>query len=202
MGGLGRKFLHKLPDMGNLRNLESPFILWIQIDIYFLASTNYKSVYTDPGTYLYFITATEDNQFEGQHFDRKEAARVDASGVMSRNNFKKLKDQVERTMSGFANADGGVLILGVSKTGHVTGLDHLSEEQIIGILDMSSMTGAVIQPKLHPVTAGENTRKVALFCVDASQRSVCYRIKDGATWIRKGLSTQSLRGPELEQFEA
>ena len=40
MGGLGRKFLHKLPDMGNLRNLESPFILWIQIDIYFLASTN------------------------------------------------------------------------------------------------------------------------------------------------------------------
>ena len=37
MGGLGRKFLHKLPDMGNLRNLESPFILWIQIDIYFLA---------------------------------------------------------------------------------------------------------------------------------------------------------------------
>ena len=161
---------------------------------------NYKSVYTDPGTYLYFITATEDNQFEGQHFDRKEAARVDASGVMSRNNFKKLKDQVERTMSGFANADGGVLILGVSKTGHVTGLDHLSEEQIIGILDMSSMTGAVIQPKLHPVTAGENTRKVALFCVDASQRSVCYRIKDGATWIRKGLSTQSLRGPELEQL--
>ena len=41
MGGLGRKFLHKLPDMGNLRNLESPFILWIQLDVYFLASTNY-----------------------------------------------------------------------------------------------------------------------------------------------------------------
>ena len=41
MGGLGRKFLHKLPDIEILRNLESPFILWIQIDIYFLASTNY-----------------------------------------------------------------------------------------------------------------------------------------------------------------
>ena len=42
MGGLGRKFLHKLPDMEILRNPESPFILWIQIDIYFLASTSYE----------------------------------------------------------------------------------------------------------------------------------------------------------------
>ena len=41
MGGLGRKFLHKLPDIEILRNLESPFVLWIQIDTYFLASTNY-----------------------------------------------------------------------------------------------------------------------------------------------------------------
>ena len=41
MGGLGRKFLHKLPDLEILRNLESPFILWIHIDIYFLASTSY-----------------------------------------------------------------------------------------------------------------------------------------------------------------
>ena len=39
MGGLGRKFLYKLTDMEILRNLESPFILWIQIDTYFLAST-------------------------------------------------------------------------------------------------------------------------------------------------------------------
>ena len=41
MGGLGRKFLHKLPDIEILRNLESPFVLWIQIDTCFLASTNY-----------------------------------------------------------------------------------------------------------------------------------------------------------------
>ena len=42
MGGLGRKFLHKLPDIEILRNLESPFVLWIQIDTCFLASTNYE----------------------------------------------------------------------------------------------------------------------------------------------------------------
>ena len=42
MGGLGRKFLHKLPDIEILRNLESPFVLWIQIDTCFLASTSYE----------------------------------------------------------------------------------------------------------------------------------------------------------------
>ena len=42
MGGLGRNFQHKLPDIEILRNLESPFILWIQTDIHFLASTSYK----------------------------------------------------------------------------------------------------------------------------------------------------------------
>ena len=41
MGGLRGELPHKLPDMEILRNLESPFILWIQIDVYFLASTSY-----------------------------------------------------------------------------------------------------------------------------------------------------------------
>ena len=33
-----------------LRNLESPFILWIQIDIYFLASTIYSTLVPSSGT--------------------------------------------------------------------------------------------------------------------------------------------------------
>ena len=40
MGGLRGEFPHKLPVLETLRNLESPFVLWIQIAIYFLASTN------------------------------------------------------------------------------------------------------------------------------------------------------------------
>ena len=52
MGGLGRKFLHKLPDLEILRNLEAPFILWIHIDIYFLASTNYDFI--DPREKIQF----------------------------------------------------------------------------------------------------------------------------------------------------
>ena len=43
--------------METLRNLESPFISWIQIDIYFLASTNYRLISTQwrgsPGSKLF-----------------------------------------------------------------------------------------------------------------------------------------------------
>ena len=48
MGGLGRKFLLKLPDIEILRNLESSFILWIQTDIHFLANTIYPRNLPNP----------------------------------------------------------------------------------------------------------------------------------------------------------
>ena len=57
MGGLREEFLHKLPDMEILRNLESPLVLWIQIDIYFLASTSYvERAYKGEGEFWGFKT--------------------------------------------------------------------------------------------------------------------------------------------------
>lgn len=103
-------------------------------------------------------------------------------------------------MSAFANADGGVLVLGVTTKGDFAGLNHLSESQINSLLNLKSMVGAVITPKLHSIVVGEDTRRIALFKVDALERSIRYRIKDDATWIRRGISTQRPRGAELEQL--
>ena len=165
-----------------------------------MPTPDYKSVFSDPASHVDFITVAEDNAFEGQHFDRKQASRADGNGALSKNELKKLKELIESTMSAFANADGGVLVLGVTITGDVAGLDHLNESQINGLLNLSSMVGAVIQAKLHPVAVGNDTRRIALFRVDAPERSVCQRLKDEAAWIRKGLSTQRLKGAELEQL--
>ena len=71
MGELGKKFLHKLPDMEILRNLESPFILWIQIDIYFLASTSYNEGMDKP-----WVTWCE-------HCQRSRAAESVGGGLAS-----------------------------------------------------------------------------------------------------------------------
>ena len=162
---------------------------------------DYKSVYDDPERHLNFITVADDNVFEGQHFDRKEALRADANGALTGQECRKIKELIESTMSAFANADGGVLVLGVTNTGEIAGLDHASEDQINGLLNPSSMTGAVIQAKLYSIPVGKVIGKIALFKVDAPERTICQRIKDDATWIRKGLSTKRLRGAELEQLK-
>ena len=65
MGGLGGKFPHKLPDMEILRNLESPFILWIQIDTYFLASTSYVA-----GDKTFCIYLADDEALIHEHAER------------------------------------------------------------------------------------------------------------------------------------
>ena len=162
---------------------------------------DYKAVFADPAPHLSFITAPRDISFEGQHFDRKEASRVGRNGVVSRSDFGKLKESVESAMSAFANAAGGLLVLGVTKTGDVSGLDHLSEDQHSDLLNPTSLAGAVIQTKLHTLSTGDGARTIALFCVDAPERSICQRHKDEAAWIRKGPSTQRLRGAELEQLK-
>lgn len=167
-----------------------------------MPAPDYKSVFADPASHVHFITVADDGAFEGQHFDRKQALRPDASGRLSKGEIDKVKEFIETTMSAFANADGGLLVLGVTSSGDVAGLDHLTENQINSLLNPTSMRGAVIQTRLHPVTVGEATRQIALFRVDAPERGICQRIKDEAAWIRKGLSTLRLRGAELEQATA
>ncbi|MCY3819522.1 MAG: putative DNA binding domain-containing protein [Gammaproteobacteria bacterium] len=165
-----------------------------------MPAPDYKSVFADPASHVDFITVADDGAFEGQHLDRKQASRPDPHGRLLRGDFDKLKELIESTMSAFANADGGVLVLGVTTEGDVAGLNHLSESQINSLLNLKSMAGAVMTSKLHSIIVGEDTQRIALFKVDAPERSICYRIKDDAVWIRKGTSTQRLRGPELEQL--
>ncbi|MCY4532211.1 MAG: putative DNA binding domain-containing protein [Gammaproteobacteria bacterium] len=165
-----------------------------------MSTPDYRNVYADPASHVDFITVDEDIGFEGQHFDRKQASRTNTNGAVTRNEYEKIKELIESTMSAFANADGGLLVLGVTKTGDIAGLDHLNENQINGLLSLASMVGATIQSKLHPITVGQITRKIALFRVDATERNICQRIKDDAAWIRRGLSTRRLRGAELEQL--
>ena len=162
---------------------------------------DYKSVFLDPASHVDFIRVPEDDTFEGQNFDRKQASRTGAGGALPKSEFQRLKEMVEATMSAFANASGGLLVLGVTKAGEISGLDHLTENQINGLLNLKSMVGAVIQAKLHPIAVGDDTRRIALFSVDVPERSICQRIKDDAAWIRRGLFTQRLRRDELEQLK-
>ena len=161
---------------------------------------DYRSVYTEPDTHVAFLRAKGDANFEGQHFERKEVPSAKSNNVLSHNEVRALQEHVEKTLSAFANADGGMLVLGIAQDGTVTGLNQLNERQIDELLKLSSLTGAVIQAKLHRISEGEGTANLALFRADAPERSICQRIRDEAAWIRKGSSTHKLRGAELDQL--
>src|SRR5262245_51550248 len=91
-----------------------------------------RQVFDDPHRFWAFITAARDADFEGQHFDRKEACRVNAQGVVSQGDLRTLReDNVAGWFSAFANSNtpGGLLVLGIESDGSVRGVSHLTEPQ-------------------------------------------------------------------------
>src|SRR5438309_8977809 len=97
-------------------------------------------LYENPSAYWHLITSPTDVEFEDQHFDRKEAGRLDAAGHLPSGKLSEIITQAKETISAFANAnrDGGLLVIGVSKTGEVKGLSHLNDSQRNSLLDCQS----------------------------------------------------------------
>lgn len=162
---------------------------------------DYRAVYRDPDSYLDFIEGRHDNDFEGQHYERKQVGRNDGATRVSKSQFNDFVSKVAKTMSGFANASGGLLIVGVSSNGEVLGIDHLSDSQKGDLLALQSLKGAQIHGTVHTIRTVDQTRQIALLMVESHDRTYCCRIRDEAAWIRKGTNTCPLRGEELEHLK-
>ncbi|MEL6996531.1 MAG: RNA-binding domain-containing protein [Pseudomonadota bacterium] len=167
-----------------------------------MQTPDFKAVFQDPDAHRAFLCVEDDGKIEGQHFDRKQAGEVNETGeAITNSGFDRVQKLVEKTMSGFANASGGLLIIGISKTGETIGIDHLSEDQRGNLCKVASLKGARIEAKIHAFTVEDQTRHVALLVVENYPSTFCTRAKDGAAWLRKGTSTVELKGEELEQFK-
>jgi predicted HTH transcriptional regulator len=103
-----------------------------------------RHVFDDPQTAWAYLTQPTDDNFEGQHFDRKEAGRPQSAVNVSKE-LDAVRDLVTKTVSAFANsnAEGGILVLGISSSGEVVGLDHLNESQ------RNSMTNLDVLLRCH-----------------------------------------------------
>lgn len=73
------------------------------------------------------------HQDEGQHFDRKSLFEG-ADGCKQARNKRTVRDQVAEYVAAFANAEGGVLILGMEDDGTVSG-HRYPAEAVRSILD-------------------------------------------------------------------
>jgi len=73
-------------------------------------------------------------QDEGQHFDRKSLLEGPEGAKRSRDR-REVRDQVAKYVAAFANAEGGVLVLGIENDGEVTG-HKLPPEALANLLSV------------------------------------------------------------------
>ena len=106
-----------------------------------MSRPNPRSVFDDPSRYWTYLTQPTDDRFEGQHFDRKEAGRPQPGRTLSSSALSSVKDLVVKTISAFANsnAEGGLLVLGITSRGEVSGIDHLTEDQKNSITNLNNL---------------------------------------------------------------
>ena len=118
-------------------------------------------LFEDPQTAWAYLTQPTDDDFEGQHFDRKEAGRP-RSGTLTSKDLDGVRELVKKTVSAFANsnAEGGLLVLGVSSSGEVVGLDHLHEDQRNSITNIDGLLRShAAEIKFHDCCDASGTDK-------------------------------------------
>ena len=163
---------------------------------------NPLDVYEDPTAYWALITAQTDGEFEGQHFDRKEAGRLNASGSLPSGTISEIIEHAKATISAFANTnrDGGLLVLGVSKTGEVRGMSHLSDGQRNSLMSFQGwLTSHNSRCKLYECKGASGTTTICLIFTPYLPNAICETPdSERRAWRRQGAQNILLNAEEKE----
>jgi predicted HTH transcriptional regulator len=148
-------------------------------------------VFDDPQGNWAYLTQPTDDGFEGQHFDRKEAGRPPVSATV----LSGLKDLVVKTISAFANsnAEGGLLVLGISSTGEIAGIGHLNEDQKNALTNLNTLLRchAAEVKDVDCKDAAGNDRTICLIYTPCLPSALCETPDaNPKAWVRNG--TQSV----------
>ena len=106
---------------------------------------------------------------------------------------RKWRDEFLKSLSGFANAQGGTLEIGREDDGTVVGVEnaHVQLEELPNIIRQA--LGIIPSVELHE----ESGKNYVAVSVDASSTPVSYH---GRYYLRSGSTTQELTGSELDNF--
>lgn len=154
-------------------------------------SPNPQAVFDDPDTYLGFILSKQDEDFEGQHFDRKLAGPPPGAPGDLKKHLGKLREQVTETVSAFTNSNdyGGLLVLGVDSSGTPHGLGHLSEDQCNSLLNLGNLLrGHLARARLYELTLEDgSTHLIGLVYAAYNAHALCETTeRQPRLWIRAG----------------
>lgn len=166
---------------------------------------NPKEIFDNPDQHLDFLTESNDRDFEGQYFDRKEVCRPNDNGIVSNAELKRFKnEQIAESVSAFANGnrEGGLLVLGISSTGDIPGLSHLNENQINSIGNIDNLVHHNSQFKLHQITLESKTTEIALIYVPYVSNAICETVsRPKRAWKRNGIQNIELDDNEKDRIK-
>jgi len=157
--------------------------------------TTPQEVYDDPIGHLDYLTSISDNIFEGQFFDRKEIGKDPNSNQASKNNIDNITKHIKECVSAFANAYGGLLVMGISSEGVIKGIQHLSEPQLNRITSLNQLlrSHTVLVKFLDCLNDQGAQDKIILLLVRKSENGICETITSNPeAWLRVGPQNQPL----------
>ena len=108
------------------------------------------------------------HQDEGQHFERKSLFEGPEGDKRARDR-REVRDQVARAVAGFANAEGGVLVLGIEDDHSVTG-HHLSATALKTLL--KTPCSRLVPPQPAGFTVHLEAKELIVFDVQAADLPV------------------------------
>ena len=158
---------------------------------------NPKEVFENPEQFLTFL---QSQKLEGQLFERKE---------MKDNSTRHKKDITKKmiqTISGFANSnrDGGLLVLGIDDNGTITGLNHIEEATLNGILQTKeqNLKGHSTQGReVHCQDAQRVDNKIYLLFTPWTPDAICETTHSfPEAWKREGAQCLPLTDLDREQL--
>lgn len=126
---------------------------------------------------------------EGQYFDRK-SARIKPADIA-------------KHLIAFANANGGVLVIGIEDNGEVTGFDINGANSINAFREIPySMcsSGLSLQCIEKDISISQGVKKCLIFVVDASTEKVIKQ-NDENVFIRVGDKSKRLNHEQITQLE-
>ena len=150
-----------------------------------------REIFDDPDSFTILLTAATDSAAERQYLDRKEAPRTDGNGAVPKRALDDFAHQVIETVSAFANANrsGGLLVIGISKTGQVVGIDHLTEQQRNRLTPFrGQLRNECCQVKSHQFSSSTDSKQVLFIYVPYTPNAFCETADNSRkAWMRHDL---------------
>lgn len=168
---------------------------------------NPQSVYDNPEKFWPYLTAATDDKFEGQHFDRKQAGNYSSTGQpsVSTSQLANLKDEIQATVSAFANSHstGGLLVIGITSNGKPMGINHLTEAQQNTLTDINRLViNSAARVRIYEHAHDDKTSiRICLIYSPSTQNGICETPGNfPKAWIRVGSQNIALDQLKREQI--